>query len=153
MTVDEAAFIACGPNESLQLTSAAQRPSRTHRSNPALATELWRQAPYKRTEDRMWRTLRRTEWLAGVLWALSWFELYLEVYRYRHVAPPRALGVPAPPLAVGAARRPAGGCARYWRARARPVSRRRTRGVAPGAAPAGGRRGAGAAVPARAGGG
>ena len=50
----------------------------------------------------MQRALRRAEWVAGVAWALSWFELYLEIYRYRHVAPPRALEFLAPPLAVGA---------------------------------------------------
>lgn len=54
------------------------------------------------------RALQRVQWAVGVVWFLSWFELYLEFYRYRHVAPPRMLGLPAPALAVGAGARPGG---------------------------------------------
>jgi hypothetical protein len=30
-------------------------------------------------------SIRKLQWLAGVLWALSWFELYLEIIRHHHV--------------------------------------------------------------------
>lgn len=36
----------------------------------------------------MKRAIRTTRWVAGVVWFLSWFELYLEVYRYHHVTLP-----------------------------------------------------------------
>jgi hypothetical protein len=29
--------------------------------------------------------IRKLQWIAGVIWALSWFELYLEIYRHHHV--------------------------------------------------------------------
>ena len=28
--------------------------------------------------------IRKALWIVGVLWFLSWFELYLEIYRYHH---------------------------------------------------------------------
>ena len=56
----------------------------------------------------MQRALRRAEWVVGVVWFLSWFELYLEIYRHRHVAAPRVLGLPSPPLALGAGAQPGG---------------------------------------------
>ncbi len=31
--------------------------------------------------------MRRAQWLAGVVWVLSWFELYLEIYRHHHLTP------------------------------------------------------------------
>ena len=32
--------------------------------------------------------LRYATWVGGVMWFLSWFTLYLEVYRYHHLAAP-----------------------------------------------------------------
>lgn len=29
--------------------------------------------------------LRKARWLVGVAWVMSWFELYLEIYRHHHV--------------------------------------------------------------------
>lgn len=49
-----------------------------------------------RTGGRM-----RLRWLAGVLWALSWFELYLEIFRFRHVALPWGRGPGAAAMAFG----------------------------------------------------
>lgn len=37
--------------------------------------------------------LERVRWFAGVLWTLSWFELYLEIFRFRHVALPSSVGL------------------------------------------------------------
>ena len=48
----------------------------------------------------MQRALRRAEWVVGVVWVVSWFEYYLEIYRHHHAAPPPWLGLPAPQLAV-----------------------------------------------------
>jgi hypothetical protein len=30
--------------------------------------------------------MQKSRWLVAVVWCLSWFELYLEVYRYHHVS-------------------------------------------------------------------
>jgi hypothetical protein len=35
----------------------------------------------------MRHVIRNARWLVAVVWILSWFELYLEIYRYHHVAP------------------------------------------------------------------
>lgn len=56
----------------------------------------------------MHHAIRRAGWLVGVIWFLSWFELYLEVYRYHHVALPHIFGLPSPTLAVGAGAKPGG---------------------------------------------
>jgi hypothetical protein len=34
----------------------------------------------------------RFRWIVGAIWILSWFELYLEIFRFRHVALPAFLG-------------------------------------------------------------
>jgi hypothetical protein len=44
-------------------------------------------------EDRVDRQIRRAAWFAGVVWFLSWFELYLEIFRHHHVAVPGFVGV------------------------------------------------------------
>jgi len=41
----------------------------------------------------MQRELRRAERFVGVVWFLSWFELYLEIFRHRHVAVPGLVGL------------------------------------------------------------
>lgn len=46
----------------------------------------------------MERTILTVRRLAGILWFLSWFELYLEVFRSRHVRLPGEL-LPTVPLA------------------------------------------------------
>jgi hypothetical protein len=56
----------------------------------------------------MQRTIRRVGWLLGVAWFLSWFELYLEVFRHHHVAPPHVLGLASAPAAVPAGARAGG---------------------------------------------
>jgi hypothetical protein len=54
------------------------------------------------TVKRMLPILRSAEWMVGILWGLSWFEMYLEVFRYHHVALPWWLGLGPPSLAFGA---------------------------------------------------
>ena len=49
----------------------------------------------------MMGSLARIRWLAGVVWASTWFELYLEIFRFRHVAIPTFLGGDSTPLAIG----------------------------------------------------
>jgi hypothetical protein len=39
--------------------------------------------------------LRSAIWLTVLLWALGWFGLYLEIYRYHHVTPSLSLNPPA----------------------------------------------------------
>ena len=46
----------------------------------------------------MQKPLRKAIWAGSLLWILSWFALYLEVYRWHHVAPsPHLNGSPPPP--------------------------------------------------------
>jgi hypothetical protein len=45
---------------------------------------------------RVHLVLRRLRWLAGIVWVLSWLELYLEVFRFGHVRPPAFLSRFAP---------------------------------------------------------
>ena len=47
---------------------------------------------------------RRAIWFASVTWALGWFTLYLEIYRYRHVILGRMLDVFRPTTSDAAAR-------------------------------------------------
>jgi hypothetical protein len=41
--------------------------------------------------------LRKALWASGILWLLSWFALYLEIYRWHHVTPSLHLSPPPPP--------------------------------------------------------
>jgi hypothetical protein len=51
--------------------------------------------------DRSGKVVRIVRWTAGVLWALSWIELYLEIYRHHHVAPSFLAVAPAPEIRPG----------------------------------------------------
>jgi hypothetical protein len=42
-------------------------------------------------------TIRDARWFAGAIWFLSWFELYLEIYRHHHVT---LFFLPSPPLSA-----------------------------------------------------
>jgi Zn-dependent protease len=47
--------------------------------------------------NSMDRTILAVRRFAGVLWFLSWFELYLEVFRFRHVRLPGEMPATVPP--------------------------------------------------------
>jgi len=50
--------------------------------------------------------LRKALWGSGLLWVLSWFALYLEIYRWHHVTPSLHLSPPAPPPGTDIQARP-----------------------------------------------
>lgn len=43
------------------------------------------------------RTLRRLKWVSGVVWIWSWYTMYLEIFRWKHVTPTLRFN-PGPPL-------------------------------------------------------
>lgn len=43
------------------------------------------------------KPLRRAMWIAGGLWAYSWWVIYLEIHRWHHMTPTFALNPPAAP--------------------------------------------------------
>lgn len=49
--------------------------------------------------------LARIRWIAGVVWTLSWFELYLEIVRFRHVVVPWLPGFASAAPGIGAGAR------------------------------------------------
>jgi hypothetical protein len=52
----------------------------------------------------MKQLMRKATWMmglvSGIVWVLSWFALYLEIYRWRHVTPSLHLGGPSMPDTV-----------------------------------------------------
>ena len=49
--------------------------------------------------------IQKARWLIGVAWTLSWFQLYLEIYRYHHVTASLVRDLPAS-RGIGATARP-----------------------------------------------